>query len=64
MFEQSKFTAIFMQLTRNLVSRFWTFNVSLRFFVGGGGSGWGWVGGWVELSGWGCGEKLRTLAGS
>ena len=49
--KQSKFTAIFMQLTRNLVSSFCTFNVSLQFFVGGGGGvgGVGWVG---EVTGW------------
>ena len=47
--KQSKFTAIVMPLTRNLVSSFCTFNVSLQFFVGGGGE----VGGvgWVELRG-------------
>ena len=46
--KKSKFTAIVMQLTRNLVSSFCTFNVSLQFFCWGGGgrSGWGWVGGW------------------
>ena len=48
--KQSKFTAIFMQLTRNLVSSFCTFNVSLQFFVGGGGE-WVGLGGWVKLQG-------------
>ena len=37
-----------MQLTRNLVSSFCMFNVSLQFLWGGGGGG---VGGWVELRG-------------
>ena len=48
--------AIVMQLTRNLVSSFCTFNVALQFFLwGGGGGGWVGLGGWVELPGWDCG---------
>ena len=59
--KKSKFTAIVMQLTRNLVSSFCTFNVSLQFFCwrGGGGGGGGvgvggvgWVGGVIGVGLW------------